>query len=370
MHPHEGEDQTWLNKKRRVISGDLQNNSLYEMDPDELDQIENEFTYLMTQDRDGPDFWYPRTPVARPSSEEILDGLEHNLSRSHEPGRAVCRAGPKVVFKSGIGQNMHSEFHNLAFLQTDHPGTIPTPRIYGYTRSGDNVTIWMEYVEGETLDEYLPRASPDERRAIEAQVRVYYRRLRELRQPPLGRSRYGGMDGDQAYAENNHGGLEGPYIDPGRLVFDFINPGQYIADSPLSDHDTSTERVRDLMKEFDAAAGLYKPVFSHGDMSLSNIIRRPNGSLCFVDWEHAGWYPPWYDYLSTGRNYPLQFTEPYPELERIMDQMKIAAPSREALAASFGGSFVRQTVGAGNVAATVANNLVNLVNTIDQLRRR
>ncbi|KIM39116.1 hypothetical protein M413DRAFT_29675 [Hebeloma cylindrosporum] len=47
-------------------------------------------------------------------------------------------------------------------------------------------------------------------------------------------------------------------------------------------------------------------VFTHGDLSLSNIMLSDDGTLWIVDWADSGFYPPWMEALGVYRyeNHP------------------------------------------------------------------
>ncbi|KAI0148756.1 kinase-like domain-containing protein [Xylariaceae sp. FL1272] len=303
--------------------------------------------YDLVEDPREYNFW--NGPVPPPTDEEVEAGRENNMSFSYEPGRWVCRVGPQTVMKCGNTRNLEMEFDNLEMLNMN-PGLIPVPQLYGLSRQGDWMFIFMEYVDGETLEDCLPRLNPDEQLAIEQQIRQHYRSLRGLRQT---RSTYYGADGNLPYIPRpRYQYLAGPYDHVEDFIQDFVPFEQYLIHSDFFSNEYVLRMVRNYRLDFIEAAGDTEPVFSHGDISLRNIIRRPDGSLCFVDWEHAGWYPPWYDYLSTRPHYPLQCTEPYPWLERIIQRCEYLSPDVDAVAAAMGNSFV------------------NLANAVDQLARR
>jgi aminoglycoside phosphotransferase (APT) family kinase protein len=65
-----------------------------------------------------------------------------------------------------------------------------------------------------------------------------------------------------------------------------------------------------------------QPVFTHGDLSSLNILVRRDDILGLVDWETAGWYPPYWEYTSACQvnlrntfwaRYIGSFLEPWPE---------------------------------------------------------
>jgi hypothetical protein len=39
-------------------------------------------------------------------------------------------------------------------------------------------------------------------------------------------------------------------------------------------------------------------VFTHGDLSMRNIIFGRDGRIWLVDWDWSGFYPPWFEYVS------------------------------------------------------------------------
>ncbi|KIM39117.1 hypothetical protein M413DRAFT_29676 [Hebeloma cylindrosporum] len=47
-------------------------------------------------------------------------------------------------------------------------------------------------------------------------------------------------------------------------------------------------------------------VFTHGDLSLSNVMLSDDGTLWIVDWADSGFYPPWMEALGVYRyeNHP------------------------------------------------------------------
>ncbi|KAI1153404.1 hypothetical protein F4825DRAFT_474296 [Nemania diffusa] len=45
-------------------------------------------------------------------------------------------------------------------------------------------------------------------------------------------------------------------------------------------------------------------VFTHHDLAPRNLIMGPAGDLCIVDWDFAGWYPPFFEHAGM-HNFPL-----------------------------------------------------------------
>jgi aminoglycoside phosphotransferase (APT) family kinase protein len=68
------------------------------------------------------------------------------------------------------------------------------------------------------------------------------------------------------------------------------------------------------------------PVFTHGDLSSLNILVRGDRIVGLVDWETAGWYPPYWEYTSACQvnprntfweSYIDRFLEPWPEAAKM-----------------------------------------------------
>lgn len=65
-----------------------------------------------------------------------------------------------------------------------------------------------------------------------------------------------------------------------------------------------------------------QPVFTHGDLSSLNILVRGDNVVGIVDWETAGWYPPYWEYTTASQvnirdlwwaDYIHKFLDPWTE---------------------------------------------------------
>lgn len=63
-------------------------------------------------------------------------------------------------------------------------GLVPVPEVYGWCTEGGQVFIYMELIQGVTLEERYPSLSPAEKSAIATQMKGMTRALRSLRQDP------------------------------------------------------------------------------------------------------------------------------------------------------------------------------------------
>lgn len=74
------------------------------------------------------------------------------------------------------------------------------------------------------------------------------------------------------------------------------------------------------------------PTFTHGDLSSLNILVRGDDVVGIIDWETAGWYPPYWEYTAACQVNPQnsfwrdeidKFLEPIPdafEMEQLRQQ--------------------------------------------------
>ncbi|CAJ2505427.1 Uu.00g128210.m01.CDS01 [Anthostomella pinea] len=66
------------------------------------------------------------------------------------------------------------------------------------------------------------------------------------------------------------------------------------------------------------------PVFMHPDLAQRNVMVRPDGSVCIIDWEVSGWYPLYWEYLK-GKDLhkTLPFLEEFEEEFNLMAKIRM-----------------------------------------------
>jgi tRNA A-37 threonylcarbamoyl transferase component Bud32 len=187
--------------------------------------------------------------------------------------------------------------------------TIPVPELV----SSDWDRVTMEYVEGQTLKQAWPVLTPEQRSGIMAQLSDYLAQLRAMGGIHLGR-----LDGHGVVVPNIMTRCGGPF---GSLVefHDWLaNPPKRGHAESIYWHEITTQLGAD-----------YPIIFTHGDVAARNIMVRDGRIVAILDWEYAGWYPAYWDYVFTmrgldnvdwetlGRYAPSLFTERY-DLEYIL----------------------------------------------------
>ena len=74
--------------------------------------------------------------------------------------------------------------------------------------------------------------------------------------------------------------------------YKFVDAYFAAAKSKRTDQEIPAQYTRPLIA---AARQQCPPVFSHGDLHAGNIMIRYDGTLVIIDWERAGWYPPFWE---------------------------------------------------------------------------
>ncbi|KAG9255085.1 kinase-like domain-containing protein [Emericellopsis atlantica] len=211
--------------------------------------------------------------------------------------RYLVRHGNNVTkyttFPDGLGAKDHpNEAQVLRFVK-EHT-TIPVPEVI----SSDWDRITMEYIEGQTLQQAWPVLTPEQRSDILAELSGYIAQMRALGGIHLGR-----LDGQ---------GVVVPIHDW------LVRPPKRLQAQSMYWHQITTQLGTE-----------YPIVFTHGDLASRNILVRDGHIVALLDWEFAGWYPEYWEYVfalrgmdkldweTLGSHLPSLFTKRY-DLEYIL----------------------------------------------------
>lgn len=144
----------------------------------------------------------------------------------------------------------------------------------------------MEFVESSTLEEAWEDLSDTEAAAIGEQLRDYLTQLRSLRG-----SFIGSFDGGPAIDSRMFINEGGPF----RTVSEYID---FVLSDPPRNWPGSAPMhsiVRSQMRPH------YDVVFTHGDLKSTNILVKGSRIKPIIDWEYAGYYPEYLEYVSALR---------------------------------------------------------------------
>ncbi|KAJ5928402.1 hypothetical protein N7466_007358 [Penicillium verhagenii] len=145
-------------------------------------------------------------------------------------------------------------------------GKVPVPEVYGWTKDGRQVFIYMSLIKGETLEQRWGALNNDEREAVCKELNGMVKAWRSLEHP------------DQALYVD----LAGPFHGA-----DAVQKFQNGCDIDI-DGDVSV-------------------VFTHDDLVPPNIMLSPGPNpevAAIIDWGQAGWYPAYWEYCKARRVRP------------------------------------------------------------------
>ncbi|KZV86238.1 hypothetical protein EXIGLDRAFT_562041, partial [Exidia glandulosa HHB12029] len=171
---------------------------------------------------------------------------------------------------------------------------VPVPELYAWHQDGDEAFLYMELVDGVTLEQCWHALTPTERGTLAQCLKSMLDKLKQDILPPTDSyigsvprapcSDYtirslGGM-GPFSSTSAFHDALPTLGVHPSHLGMDFV------------------AQLRNALPD-DA-----RPTFTHGDLHFSNIIISPPGEgelaiRAIIDWEFAGFYPSYWEWLSS-----------------------------------------------------------------------
>lgn len=160
---------------------------------------------------------------------------------------------------------------------------IPAPRVYEASTALDGiVSIRMDFVEGESLEDLWPTMSEEERQDICQQLREILVAMQsaESKTGIIGSCRGGPFRECRRMGEYTGG----PYQDEAGF-------NNYIANVI----NTTPTDIRDALHS--QLRTDHRIVFAHGDLSQHNILIKDMNIVGLIDWEFAGWYPEYWEYV-------------------------------------------------------------------------
>ncbi|VZH91408.1 unnamed protein product [Fusarium fujikuroi] len=211
-----------------------------------------------------------RTAAPYPEGEVIYKCTERYIVRH---GNTVTKY---AIHPDGMGVNdKPNEALVLQFIKENT--TIPVPEVI----SSDWDRIELEYIEGQTLREAWPSLELHERTEILAQLKDYLGQLRALKGLYIGR-----FDGQGAVIPSMMTRSGGPFKSLESFQEWLVRPPKRIEEQSL--------HWAQMTKQLGAD---YPIVFTHADISSRNIMVRDGRIVAILDWEWAGWYPVYWEYV-------------------------------------------------------------------------
>ncbi|KAI1108552.1 kinase-like domain-containing protein [Nemania sp. NC0429] len=202
----------------------------------------------------------------------------------------VARVGDHFIAKYGKAVSS-IEGENMLFVK-QHTN-IPVPAVYAiYTFDEDKTMIVMEFIEGVLLNDFRFRNEQSAMFEIASRIRGY---VNELRKIPAPSPSYYGSIGRRPFTDFQSGRKFGPFGTFADLV-------SIAFDTPFPP--ACSQHLDDKKRFFRAnlfitahASGHSHPVFSHSDIHEENVIVRPDGTPVLIDYQLAGFYPAYHEYV-------------------------------------------------------------------------
>ncbi|KAG6221212.1 hypothetical protein E4U34_002346 [Claviceps purpurea] len=257
-----------------------------------------------------------RLPIPIPAVQDI----ERDAVVLHErDGRRVVRFGNDFVIKYGLDVSL-TEGENMLFVRQTQP--LLAPEVFALfsvenAEGGQVNYIIMENVVGDRLDQVWDRLGTPEKCRIAGALRLQTEILRKIPAPG-----YFGCLGRRPFEQYMLWTATEDGSDDG------IFNGPFDTESKLTDALLQTYRV---CSGLDQRVGFYRlwlPLvlrensiaFTHGDLQRKNVILKPDGQPVLIDWEAAGWYPAYWEYVMSMFSWVEGKDDWHEYLARIMDE--------------------------------------------------
>ncbi|GAM90394.1 hypothetical protein ANO11243_084370 [Dothideomycetidae sp. 11243] len=222
----------------------------------------------------------------------------------------------KVQYEEHLG-----EAQTMHYL--DQHTAIPVPKVFwAFTFRGKTYTVTSE-VKGHRLCEGWLDRSQESKDAIISQLREMLTELRALPHPPgIG---VASITGGSVFDSCNVGdSISGPFKDV-KGFYKMLMGGNDL-DHHWPDYWDDLNTLSEFYRQAD-----YDLVFTHGDLSMYNIMALGDQITGIIDWETAGWYPSFWEYTKAKNVNPFtrywgeeidRFMTPLPH-ELAMDKIRL-----------------------------------------------
>ena len=213
--------------------------------------------------------------------------------------------------------------------------TIPVPNILGtYTHNSKNYIV-MTRVQGVLLSERLHSLSATEYDTMVAEMKVYIDQLRGLRIEEFAESSYIGSVGrreckDKIFRAGSD--KRGPFVTEAEMHSNICDRWVDLR----SWGNTKADYYIHILRRMYAENSNHAIRFTHADLSPGNIMVDKGHVMGILDWQEAGWYPEYWEYVNAMQGCGGVWDTLWPlQIEKILqpyDYMRlIALPIRAQL---------------------------------------
>ncbi|KAI2926216.1 hypothetical protein CBS147320_5991 [Aspergillus niger] len=212
---------------------------------------------------------------------------ESYLKLFYEAGdRGVWSIGSKVILKDRGSNLPTSEVPNIQFVQEQT--SIPVPTVIESWTEREHTLILMRRIPGEPLSNVWSKLTIDEKNKIAKQTAEYLQQLRTLQSDRI--QCLGGRPVFSNFLFKNKGLNEVPRGP-------FASDDELWAEMKRGLHEKIPEAARVRLRQCMPSAMPY--TFTHGDLTNVNIMVENSELTGIIDWETAGYFPVWLEYVCT-----------------------------------------------------------------------
>ncbi|KAL1385281.1 kinase-like domain-containing protein [Phyllosticta capitalensis] len=218
----------------------------------------------------------PEEPNALTETHVFISTPSYHVER--RPGKLVVKYGREVK---------NCEREALAYASSLN---LPVPRLHddlpNPDADGNNVCIWMDYVDGDVLEHMWPSMTAEQKLDIAKQLRDILSVMRRQKSTTGKIESCGGGELTDLRTYSSHSG--GPFSN--EAAFQQWHVDSLYTQTPKDVRDAIAQGLRRYFSN-------HQVVFTHGDLSQRNIIVKENRIQALLDWEYAGWYPEHWEYV-------------------------------------------------------------------------
>ncbi|RBA15718.1 hypothetical protein FPRO05_12325 [Fusarium proliferatum] len=248
--------------------------------------------------RDSTFFARNRPGVAFPSADQVRAKSEAGDHVLHRKNTVIFESLGLVVKFGKEPRVTAAEGQCLWWLRRCLP-SVPVPEIYGWTDDGGEGFLYMQLVEGVTLEKRWDSLSREDKVGVCEQLRDMLDELRQVKRDPedefLGQINRGPLQ-DVVFADGTRP-KAGPFLSMKEFHdwFSFLVRRQSASGPHWEDYELEDipDPYRQLLPDDPGV------VFTHADLHPSNIMVS-EGSPCrinaVIDWHQSGWYPDYWEF--------------------------------------------------------------------------
>ncbi|PYH38273.1 kinase-like protein [Aspergillus neoniger CBS 115656] len=216
-----------------------------------------------------------------------------HLKPFYESGdRGIWSLGSKVILKDRCPNHPTSEVPNIHFVQDRT--CIPVPTIIESWEEDKHTLTLMRRMPGQPLSNVWSELNPNEKETIAKQVDFYLHQLRSLQSDKI--QCLGGRPVFSKYLfKNDSSSSSGEITEIPRGPF--ASDDELWAEMERGLDERIPEAARVRLRQRMPAAMPY--TFTHGDLTIGNIMVEDGEVTGIIGWETAGYFPVWWEYVAT-----------------------------------------------------------------------